>query len=149
MQRNLVFPVKGTFYYAADLALDLQLLTKGTALQLHPEPENTYDPYAIQIWLPKQEAESRQNIQPAEDDKLYLIGYVPKLLSKQLSALLHNGQTDQLEITHLARHGKFIEIDCRLIIQQPLFNFLYLVLAAQFSRRYSNLKRIGRRLFHQ
>lgn len=64
---ELVFRIKGTHYYSADLAYQAGLLQPNAQLLLVNEPDNAYDCFAIQIWL----ANSKQQAH-------YLLGYVPR-----------------------------------------------------------------------
>lgn len=140
MQRTLNFPIKGTFYYSADLAMELDMLQQNALLHLVFEPENIYDEFAIQIWL---------DHSPTEDLKScdYLIGYVPKILSKPFNNLLVNYQVKSLNVSHLAKHGQFIEVDCRLVIEQPFMKFVYLFSLATLSQQTQFLKRLKRRWY--
>lgn len=138
MQRKLYFPIKGTFYYSAALAMDLNLLHTHANLTIVAEPDNIYDPYALQIWL-------NHTQQGVMHDKSYLIGYVPKVMTKPLSKVLQNYVVSQLQVTHLAKHGQFIEADCELLIEQPLLKHLYLLGLAKFSHHSQFIKRLKRR----
>ena len=138
MQRALHFPIKGTFYYSADLAIEMGLLKKHTNLHFVFEPDNAYDPFAIQIWLKHKPSNS---LKAAE----YLLGYVPRMLTKPLNQLLHSYQVKNLQVTHLAKHGQFIEIDCKLIIQQPIWQFIYLLSLTKISQHSHAIKRLRRR----
>ena len=74
MQRRIRFPIKGTYYYAAELAIDMGLLQQGTHLQLRFEPENLYDSYAIQVWLNNSNDETLFNNEPERSEQGYLLG---------------------------------------------------------------------------
>jgi hypothetical protein len=82
MLQSYQLPIKGTFYYAAEIAFDENLLTSNTALQLLPEPDNGYDRYALQIFLPTMQDSSNNRVPSIEvlnaDNPGLLLGYVPK-----------------------------------------------------------------------
>ncbi len=66
MLQSYQLPIKGTFYYAAEIAFDENLLTSNTALQLLPEPDNGYDRYALQIFLPTMQDSSNNRVPSIE-----------------------------------------------------------------------------------
>ena len=140
MQRELNFPIKGTFYYSADLAIEMGLLKEHSILHFVLEPDNIHDIYAMQIWLDIQHSGNLKS-------KEYLIGYVPKILSKPLNKLLESYEVTGLKVSHLAKHDQFIEVDCKLIIQQPLIKYIYLLSLAKLSQQSQFLKRLRRRWY--
>ncbi|VAW43944.1 hypothetical protein MNBD_GAMMA04-1657 [hydrothermal vent metagenome] len=102
------FPIKGTYYYAADLALEYGWIAANTTLILKPEPDNPYDPNAIQIWC------HNPNDISSDAPKL-LIGYVPRALAKQLQPVFKADKNQihplHAQVIHRAKRGKQIEID--------------------------------------
>lgn len=137
MSRQIQFPIKGTFYYSAELALDLDLVQQGTLLKFRAEPDNRFDQFAIQIWLPTKSEETESG---------YLLGYVPKVMSKKLSLALQKKPHTGLNVTHIAQRGKYIEIDCLLSIQQPVLPHLYLSILSAFASKMHRLKRLTQNL---
>ena len=113
------FPIKGTYYYGAGLALESEWLSKNTQLMLSTEPDNPYDEHAIQIWCRNPEKNSSSKL---------LLGYVPRALAKQLSPYLKMGlkQNNPLHIhvIHKAKSGKYIEIDCQMQLNLSWLNML-------------------------
>ncbi len=144
MRRLIKFPIKGTFHYAAELALDQGLVHPGLELAFKAEPENSYDRYAIQIWI------ANQN-QQTEPDQMhgYLLGYVPRVMSKNLTAILQRQSSTKLTVVHKARLGKRIEIDCMLEIEQAWWPYLYLFAQALFATHTFKLKRFTQGLLNR
>lgn len=140
MHRAIKFPIKGTFYYSAELALDLNLIHNGLILQMRPEPSNKYDTFAIQIWLINPHAEP-------ENNSGLLLGYVPKMMSKNLSKLLTANPPNQILITEHARLGKRIEIDCLLEIDLAWLSYVYLSALALFATQLHRFRRFTSKLF--
>ncbi len=109
MQHTIRFPIKGTYYYAAELALESEWLQPNTLLILIAEPDNPYDQNAIQIWCPNPDADNPSKL---------LIGYVPRALAKQLSPYLkvmpQEGCPLHAQVIHRVKSGKQIEIDCQI-----------------------------------
>ncbi len=104
MTDTFQFPIKGLYYYAAEQALESQTLHLNAPLILIPEPDNPYDPHAIQIY----------SLNPASQHPQFLIGYVPRILAKTLSPLIQSGHTYQLYTTHITQTGKQLQIQCQL-----------------------------------
>ncbi len=161
MHRQIKFPIKGTFYYAAELAMEQDLIDPETRLMFIAEPDNCYDQYAIQIWLPSQ-ADTSITTNSSADASTdthakpgYLLGYVPRTMSKQLSRILQAQPsleaepTLDLKVVHRARMGKRIEIDCLLSLEQSLLPYLYLASLSMLSIQLHNLKRFTRNLFNR
>ena len=135
MQRLIRFPVKGTFYYAATEAYNLELLQEGQLLTLKTEPENSYDRHAIQVWL------------PSTDEKHgYLLGYVPRVMSRSLNWQLQHQIIHNLAIIHCKRHGQYLEIDCILQLELAIVDFIFLQLSSSWSLQVARFKRMQRRL---
>lgn len=135
MKKELTFPIKGTFYYGAFLAMDEKALSKGKVLQFLQEPDNDFDRYAIQIWLPNS---------TARDHKL-LLGYVPKSLSKEFSELLATHLIKEIKVVHCAQHAKQIEIDCSLTIEQAWLPYARLYIQSFFVSKFYAIKRARQR----
>ncbi len=113
MTKTIQFPIKGTFYYAADLAIEAQCLTLKTRLTFKREPDNIYDAHAIQIW-------SNHSAQKDAAPQL-LLGYVPRALAKQLSPAMQAGIQYSPCVIHVAQKGKQIEIDCQVQVNFSWF----------------------------
>lgn len=149
MKRSVQFPIKGTFYYAADMAIDLSLLTIGDVLHFQLEPQNPYDNNAVQIWLPK-------TIQHGVEDQInpvigngLLLGYVPRSLAPKIGFHIQNQGTLTLRIKHYAKYGKQIEIDCLVTIDQAWLHYLSLLIHAKFVSQIEILKRFKQRIWHK
>lgn len=156
MKRTIQLPIKGTFYYSAFLAMQDELLNNGTALILIPEPENTYDRYALQIWLPISQNINNQEqpgmfkselLEPGLLEPGLLLGYVPKSLSKNFHTLYTNNQLTDLHIIHAAQQGKRIEIDCQITIYQAWLPYLSLFIQSKLIAKLYLLKRTKERWF--
>jgi len=145
MKRTIQLPIKGTFYYSAFLAMQDELLNNGNALILIPEPENTYDRYALQIWLPiSQDINNQEQPGMFEPELLepgLLLGYVPKSLSKNFHTLYTNNQLTDLHIIHAAQQGKRIEIDCQISIYQAWLPYFRLLIQSKIISKLHALKR--------
>jgi len=113
MIKVIRFPVKGTYYYSAALAMDLDLLQNKQLLEFELEPANQHDKNAIQIWLPKTPSKLSDDTQDT-DSKGLLLGYLPRLLAKTLHRKIQHQQVAQLQIEHFAQLGSLTEIDCSL-----------------------------------
>ncbi len=139
MIKTIQFPVKGTFYYAAELALETQCLTLNMPLILKPEPDNPYDPHAIQIYSPI--------YPPAETNSKakLLLGYVPRALAKQLSPSIKAGIQYQPSVIHFAQKGKQIEIDCQLQLHLSWFLTLKIQLICFWIKQQQVLKKLKNR----
>ncbi|MCF6254499.1 MAG: HIRAN domain-containing protein [Thiomicrorhabdus sp.] len=109
MLNTIQFPVKGTYYYAADLALESGWLDCNAQLTLIAEPDNPYDKNAIQIWCDHPDENHSSKL---------LIGYVPRALAKQLNPYvlidLKHSYPLHTQVIHRAKLGKQIEIECQV-----------------------------------
>ncbi len=137
MIKTIPFPIKGTFYYAAELALETECLTLNTPLILKPEPDNPYDPNALQIYSPV--------CPPSETKAQLLLGYVPRALAKQLAPSIKAGIPYQLSISHFAQKGKQIEIDCQLQLHLSWFLTLKVQLICFWLKQQQALKKLKNR----
>ena len=99
------FPIKGSYYYAAQEAFKQQLLTVGATLYIQPEPDNTHDSNALQIWT-----------QPNKQG--YLIGYIPRQLAKHWQPLFAqtSGKKNHLSVrlTRSLAKGKQLRLECEV-----------------------------------
>ncbi len=150
MLQSYQLPIKGTFYYAADIAFDEDLLTNNTALQLRVEPGNAYDRHALQIFLPTPPI-LLDNSPPTigvlnTDNPGLLLGYVPRQLSPIICRRLESPYKYSLQVIHSAKLGKRIEIECLLKIQLPWFSALNLRLLTIWVQQLKQLKRLQRYL---
>jgi len=139
MQRYIRFPIKGTFYYSAALAMQDHALNLNDSLIFKKEPNNLYDTFAVQILLPYLPKSQHVNVDGM------LLGYVPKALSQKITRLIDNQSVTNLQITHLVQRGKWIEIDCKALIKQPLISYLNLLLKSHWVRHAQHLRRLKRR----
>lgn len=164
MKQEIRFPIKGTYYYSAGLAIELSLLPPLQTLNFELEPENYYDANAIQIFLPKllQSHSTTDNnssaiLQQTTDNGL-LLGYVPRLLAKRLNKQIQQQLVSRPQVCHCTKVGNLIEIDCRIEVDQALpnglpglvqarINYIQLFLLALFTSKIHNIKRWQRRFF--
>lgn len=145
MLQNYQFPIKGTFYYAAEIAFDENLLTNNTALKLVAEPDNAYDRHALQIFLPttQDSANNAPSIDALNTDTPgLLLGYVPRQLSPIISRQLKVPFTYSLQVIHRARLGKRIEIECLLETHLPWFTALNMRLLTIWVQQLKRLKKV-------
>ncbi len=155
------FPIKGTFYYAADLVLDEDLLSLTTPLKLQAEPDNPYDHHALQIFLPtrfKSKVADLNSVGTAFQENLgrpgplkagLLLGYVPRSLASALSQPLRRSSAYRLTVTRAARLGKRIEIECLLEIKLPWYRALNLRLLCLWIEQRERLNRVKRYLIQR
>ncbi|WP_024850542.1 HIRAN domain-containing protein [Hydrogenovibrio kuenenii] len=73
-RKTFTLPIKGSYYYSAELADDIGLLQLGSPLQLIAEPDNAQDKNAIQLWLVHFPS--------------LLLGYVPRRKARFIGFLL-------------------------------------------------------------
>lgn len=150
MLQSYQLPIKGTFYYAAEIAFDENLLTNNSVLQLLAEPDNGYDCHALQIFLPTTQDSSSNRVPSGEalnvDTPGLLLGYVPRQLSPIISRQLKMSCTYSLQVIHRARLGKRIEIECLLKMHLPWFTALNLRLLIIWVEQLKRLKRVRRYL---
>jgi len=149
MERTLQFPIKGTFYYSADMALDLSLIAPDSPLCFQLEPDNQYDKNAIQIWLPKSIQACFEN---RTDDVIshgLLLGYVPRSLAAKLVPYIQNKAVTALTARHYAKIGKQIEIDCQVTINQAWLAYLQLLIHTKIIISLHRFKRLKDRLLNK
>ena len=153
MQKIIKLPIKGTFYYSAEIAMQAGLLSKNTVITLNPEPENAFDGYAVQIWLPisadknNSQIDSKSELKTELNEHGLLLGYIPKMLSKRIYNLFSNHFISDVHIIHAAQQGKRIEIDCQIIIDQAWLPYLKLLIQSQVVSKLYLLKRTKERWF--
>lgn len=138
MKSLISFPIKGTFYYSAFLAMQDNLITKNTPLAFELEPDNIFDPYAIQIWLP---------VIDSPEELGLLLGYVPKSLSKKIHRLFTHNLITHIHIIHSAQQGKLIEIDCQITIDQAWQHYWRLLIQSQWVAKWHKLNRLTQHWF--
>ncbi|MEA3404225.1 MAG: HIRAN domain-containing protein [Pseudomonadota bacterium] len=146
MQRQYRFPIKGSYYYSAERAFKQQLLTVGQTLTLVAEPDNAYDPYAIQIWY--------QSETPPIQSKLtepsgYLIGYVPRQLAKLLVPVFQHQPDYQLTLTRAIAKGKLLRLECELAVELSLLQHLQFLLWSFWLRQQHSVQFWLRGSFHR
>lgn len=150
MLRSYQLPVKGTFYYAAEIAFDENLLSNNTALQLFAESDNAYDRYALQIFLPTSQDASNNRVSSIgalnTNTPGLLLGYVPRQLTRIISHQLKSPCTYSLQVIHRAKLGNRIEIECLLEMHLPWFTALNLRLLTIWVQQLKRLKRLQRYL---
>ena len=149
MVRSLRFPIKGTYYYAANLAIEYDLIHKDTALCFKAEPDNSYDKHAVQIWLATDHTED-QNLQTSEQltpssntDPFttgLLLGYVPRQLAPLISQQLKSGYALTPQVIHRANRGKIIEIECTAQLHLGWFDNLRVQLLSLWIRRLHKIR---------
>ncbi len=102
MLRRYRFPIKGSFYYAAEIAYQQHCLPPGQTLFIHSEPDNRYDANALQIWTQPQAAG-------------YLIGYVPRQLAKLWHPLFKSSAPQlELQLSKSQAKGKLLRLECEI-----------------------------------
>ncbi|MBN2864541.1 MAG: HIRAN domain-containing protein [Thiotrichales bacterium] len=129
------FPIKGSYYYAADKAFTQQLLTVGNTLYLHPEPDNEHDGNALQIW-------TQPNAQG------YLIGYVPRQLAKHWRTVLtepvktarHPPLQIPVRLSLSLAKGKRLRLECEIQLTVNWLKHLQIVSWAHWVRQQQALK---------
>lgn len=139
MSHRYRFPIKGSYYYSADQAFKQELLTVGSTLYLHPEPDNEHDCHALQVW-------THPNAQG------YLIGYVPRQLAKQWHPILadtnqnsnrhanfHNGSLPIQLCVALAR-GKQMRLECQIQLNITWLKHLQTLSWSHWLRQQQTLK---------
>ncbi len=146
MLKSYPFPIKGTFYYAASIAIEESLITKHALFELQAEPDNAYDCHALQIFLrPPKTGSVKTNPIPATSNESapgLLLGYVPRQLAPIISKQLHTHKEYNLQVIHRVKMGKFIEIDCLLEIQLPWLSALNLRLLAFWVQQLNHFRRL-------
>lgn len=141
MKKSIRFPIKGTFYYAADIAIDLSMLAPKEPLRFLAEEDNTYDKHAIQIWLPKKLESSYPNQTSNDPSNGLLLGYVPRSLAPKMGFYIKHQGNLELKAIHFSKHGKQIEIDCIVTIDQAWLSYLTLLIQAKIITQLMRLKR--------
>ena len=150
MKRCIQFPVKGTYYYSADMSMDLSLLCADEPLKFQLEPDNIFDKNAVQIWLPKSIQACFENNDSNEDALIshgLLLGYVPRTLAPKIAFYIQHQGPLEVSVRHCARLGKQIEIDCQVTINQAWLQYLNLMIHATIVNQFHRLKRFKQRLF--
>lgn len=105
-----ILPVKGSFYYDADLVEASGWLIAGRQLHLNREPENPHDAEAVQIILPM-----------ADPAKTALLGYVPFTHSRAINWLLqHPVIAPTLTVELLNGYRQYQRLHLFIIIQARL-----------------------------
>ena len=150
MVRSLHFPIKGTYYYAANLAIECDLIHKGTALCFKAEPENAYDAHAVQIWLATDQADEQAQDQtlppkaPSPNTEPFttglLLGYVPRQLAPLIGQQLKNGYALTPQVIHRANRGKIIEIECCVQLHLGWLQNLQIQLLSLWIRRLHKIR---------
>lgn len=143
---SIRFPVKGCFYYAAAEALQTNFIAPQQAVTLKLEPNNAYDKNAVQIWLPlcsllttNQTPSSHSSSTPLKQG--FLLGYVPRMLARQVTQRLEQQQVVACKIVHSAHRGKHIELDCQLDFQAHLAQTMVLRILCFWVSSWHQLKR--------
>ena len=150
MKRRIQFPIKGSFYYSADMAMDLSLLYPDEPLKFQLEPDNIYDQNAVQIWLPKSVQACFEDHDSNEDAVIshgLLLGYVPRTLAPKIAFYIRHQDYLEVTVRRCARLGKQIEIDCQVTINQAWLHYLNLMIHATIVTQLHRLKRFKQRLF--
>ncbi|WP_029408046.1 hypothetical protein [Thiomicrorhabdus sp. Milos-T2] len=156
MKRNIRFPIKGTFYYGADIAIDLSLLAPQKPLLFSLEEDNLYDKHAIQVWLPhnqdmnqNKKQDKKQNIKQEMTSNTIsndpvnglLLGYVPRSLAPKMGWYIKHQGNLELKVIHFAKLGKQIEIDCTVTLDQAWLSYLTLFIQAKVITQLMRFKR--------
>lgn len=142
MIKKYRFMIKGSFYYAAQLAMEQHRLTPNTTLTLKTEPDNAFDPYAVQIWLPSHQA----NLPGL------LIGYVPRQLARVIHSTLAMSEFAQQK-THAApayrlmliapvRTAPRLQLECQLSFDQAWLRAFKMLLWCFLLRQQNRIQRL-------
>lgn len=83
-------PFVGLNFRPREAKFRAEQLTEGETLRLVREPENPYDPNAVQVWAAAHET-SEQHTEPRAEA---FIGFVPKSWSAIVAEAMDGGQTD-------------------------------------------------------
>ena len=135
IRRRYRFPIKGSYFYSAQLAHQQRCLKVGSALYLTPEPDNAYDGNALQIWTQK----------PSEQG--YLIGYVPRQLAKHWQTPFT--QEYQLTLSHVLNKHKQLRLECDIELEHPWLKHLQLLSLTMWIRQQHALQRWFNRWLHR
>lgn len=106
--RLLVLPIKGCFYYGADMAESIDKLYKGAHLSLTPEPDNQYDANAIQIKL---------------NEPITLIGYIPRNQTDKVHYLRKHHRIEAVFLETAYRQYKRLYLYVGIRYQSNWFDF--------------------------
>ena len=150
MKRRIQFPIKGAYYYSADMAMDLSLLHQDEPLKFKLEPDNHYDKNAVQIWLPKNIPTCLEDNNDKEDIVMshgLLLGYVPRTLAPKMVFYIQHKDPIELTIKRAARRGKQIEIDCQVTINQAWLPYVRLMIHAAVVTHLHRLNQFKQRVF--
>lgn len=114
---ELHFRMKGSYYYNAQWLFDAHLLHNHLQLRLHAEPTNPFDNYALQIGLTHRSYQPLfTNLSTGKLPKIsikyhaltwhyrqdfWLLGYVPRILSKHLKNIAWQTQAYSLQLDTL------------------------------------------------
>lgn len=144
MLRQYRFPIKGSYYYSAELAFNQKLLPTGQSLTLIAEPDNDYDTHAIQIWL---QTDLQKGHLHSVEQSGYLIGYVPRQLAKLWFPLFQHQPLYQLTLTKSIAKGKLLRLECTIELNLNLLQHLKCLLWSFWLRQQHNLNFWLRRSF--
>jgi len=143
MLRHYQFPIKGSYYYSAELAFKQQLLKVGTSLYLKPETDNVYDGNALQIWTHNQTEQGQQG---------YLIGYVPRKLAALWQPLLHHHPNShpnyKLTLNRALAKGKQLRLECTITLELNWLKHLQMLSWTLWLRQQHATQLWLRALFH-
>jgi len=145
MRRRYRFPVKGSYYYSAALAFKQQQLNVGQPLSLVAEPDNAYDPYALQIWHLIDSKPDQVAVPPPSG---YLIGYVPRQLAKLWSPSFKRTPDYQLTLVYALAKGRLLRLECEVILDLKLLEHLEFFMWSIWLRQQHRLKFWLRSAFH-
>ena len=128
--RTLHFPIKGCYFYSAQLAYEQNRLFPGQPLTLRPEPTNPYDRYAIQIWCD-------------HPQHPLMLGYVPRTMSQSLSQRLERINPHyNIELKQCRQFGNGVEITVQLELEMTWLPYLFMATSALIARQLQRLKRL-------
>lgn len=105
-RKTFTLPIKGSYYYSAELADKIGLLQPGSILQLIAEPNNEQDKNAIQLWLMHFPS--------------LLLGYIPRRKARFIGFLLQRQLIQQPIMLHkITYHDDRLKLQFQLHYNLP------------------------------
>ncbi len=98
--------IAGRKYWQADEAW--RLLHIGSVLEMHPEPDNSHDPWAVALYF-------------NSGDNIYKLGYIPKGKNRTIHALLLMGWQEVFEC-RVSRLDPMADYDSQIGITVSILN---------------------------
>ena len=137
MLRLYRFPIKGSYYYSADLAYQQDLLKVGNLLYLVPEPDNAHDSHALQIWS------------STNPEQGYLIGYVPRQLAYLWQPMFPLNPNYPVTLSRSLAKGKQLRLECDIALNVHWLKHLHILSWSLWLRQQHTLHSWLHSLFHR